>query len=116
MLLTPAQVAAKIAAITGTRKPRFRYNLAADAKLVDGIITRLLPFRARAAINRRMYRLDGLAATPETAMAAAMEPAAEADGPVRPDREVLPAALPRLDRHAAASPQPSSSGKGSAHD
>jgi NAD(P)-dependent dehydrogenase (short-subunit alcohol dehydrogenase family) len=116
MLQTPAQVAAKIAAIADTRKPRFRYNLAADAKLVDGLITRLLPFGARAALNRRMYRLDGLAAQPESAMADAMGAAAEADGPVRLDREVLPATHPRLDRHAAASPQPSSSAKGSAHD
>jgi NAD(P)-dependent dehydrogenase (short-subunit alcohol dehydrogenase family) len=65
MLQTPAQAAAEIAAIVDTRKPRFRYNLALDAKLVDGILTRLLPFRVRAAINRRMYRLDQPAARPE---------------------------------------------------
>jgi NAD(P)-dependent dehydrogenase (short-subunit alcohol dehydrogenase family) len=64
MLLTPAQVAAKITAIAATLRPRFRYNLAADAKLVDGVVTRLLPFRARAAINRRMYQLDQPAARP----------------------------------------------------
>jgi NAD(P)-dependent dehydrogenase (short-subunit alcohol dehydrogenase family) len=58
MLQTPAQVAEKIAAIVDTPKPRFKYNLATDAKLIDGIVTRLLPFRIRAAINRRMYRLD----------------------------------------------------------
>ena len=57
MLRTPDQVATKIAAIIDTRKPRFQYNLALDAKLVDGIATRLLPFRARAALHRRMYRL-----------------------------------------------------------
>jgi NAD(P)-dependent dehydrogenase (short-subunit alcohol dehydrogenase family) len=79
MLLTPAQVAVKLAAITGTRKPRFRYNLAVDAKLVDGVVTRLMPFRARAAINRRMYRLDEPAARPEPATAAAAKPPREAD-------------------------------------
>lgn len=58
MLLTPTQAAAKIATIVDTGKPRFKYNLAVDAKVVDGIITRFLPFTARAALNRRMYRLD----------------------------------------------------------
>jgi hypothetical protein len=57
MLSTPAQVATKIMAIIEARKPRFRYNLSIDAKVVDGIVARLLPFRAKAAINRRMYRL-----------------------------------------------------------
>jgi NAD(P)-dependent dehydrogenase (short-subunit alcohol dehydrogenase family) len=57
MLRTPAQVAEKIAAIIEARKPRFRYNLSLDAKVVDGIVARLFPFRAKAAINRRMYRL-----------------------------------------------------------
>jgi NAD(P)-dependent dehydrogenase (short-subunit alcohol dehydrogenase family) len=115
MLLTPAQVAARIAAIAETRKPRFRYNLAADAKLVDGIVTRLLPFRARAAINRRMYRLDGPAPQTRSPLAAAMKPADEADASARPGREVLPALL-RPGRHQVASPQPSSSGNGSGHD
>ncbi|MCW2524094.1 MAG: short-chain dehydrogenase/reductase [Frankiales bacterium] len=55
---TPAQVADKIVKIVDTGKPRFKYNLAADAKVVDGLVTRFLPFRARAALNRRMYRLD----------------------------------------------------------
>jgi NAD(P)-dependent dehydrogenase (short-subunit alcohol dehydrogenase family) len=57
MLLTPDQAAAKIVRITETRKPRFKYSLAPDAKVVDGVVTRLLPFRARAALNKRMYRL-----------------------------------------------------------
>ena len=64
MLLSPEQAAVKIAAIVDARKPRFQYNLAADAKVVDGIVTRFPPFRARAAINRRMYRLDEQAARP----------------------------------------------------
>jgi NAD(P)-dependent dehydrogenase (short-subunit alcohol dehydrogenase family) len=57
MLRTPAQVAEKITAIIEARKPRFRYNLSLDAKVVDGIVARLFPFRAKAALNRRMYRL-----------------------------------------------------------
>jgi NAD(P)-dependent dehydrogenase (short-subunit alcohol dehydrogenase family) len=58
MLLTAEQAAARIVAIVGTRKPRFKYNLAVDAKVVDGILTRFLPFTARARINRRMYRVS----------------------------------------------------------
>jgi NAD(P)-dependent dehydrogenase (short-subunit alcohol dehydrogenase family) len=58
ILLTPEQAARKIAKIVDTRKPRFKYDLAFDAKVVDGIVTRFLPFRVRAALNRRMYRLD----------------------------------------------------------
>ena len=57
MLLTPDQAAAKITRIVDARKPRFKYNLAVDAKLVDGVVTRLLPFGARSALNRRQYRL-----------------------------------------------------------
>jgi NAD(P)-dependent dehydrogenase (short-subunit alcohol dehydrogenase family) len=57
MLLTPDQVAEKIARIVETRKPRFQYNLSTDAKLISAVVTRLLPFKARSAMNRRMYRL-----------------------------------------------------------
>jgi NAD(P)-dependent dehydrogenase (short-subunit alcohol dehydrogenase family) len=88
MLQAPAQVAARIAAIAGVRRPRFRYDLAVDAKLVDGVVTRLLPFRARAAINRRMYRLGRPTARRGQAVAAAVKPAGEADRPVHPNREV----------------------------
>jgi NAD(P)-dependent dehydrogenase (short-subunit alcohol dehydrogenase family) len=76
MLYTPAQVASKLAAIVDTRTPRFRYNLAPDAKLVDGILTRVLPFRARAAMNRRMYRLDAPTARRRPAAAFATTSAA----------------------------------------
>jgi NAD(P)-dependent dehydrogenase (short-subunit alcohol dehydrogenase family) len=78
MLQTPTRAAAKIASIVDARKPRFRYNLAADAKLVDGIITRLLPFRVRAAINRRVYQLDKPPARPGALTAAAAKPPREA--------------------------------------
>ncbi|MGC1238334.1 MAG: SDR family NAD(P)-dependent oxidoreductase [Acidimicrobiales bacterium] len=58
MLRTPDQVAGKIVAIIEARKPRFRYNLSPDAKVVDWIVARLFPFRAKAAMNKRMYRLN----------------------------------------------------------
>jgi NAD(P)-dependent dehydrogenase (short-subunit alcohol dehydrogenase family) len=65
MLLTPDRVARKIAAIVDKRKPRFQYNLAIDAKVVDGLVSRLVPFRPRAAMNRRMYRLNEPMVWPE---------------------------------------------------
>jgi NAD(P)-dependent dehydrogenase (short-subunit alcohol dehydrogenase family) len=71
MLLTPEQAARKIATIVDARKPRFQYNLAIDAKIVDGIVTRFLPFRIRAALNRRMYRLDAKQVRPEPLTASA---------------------------------------------
>ena len=67
MLLTPEKVASKIVAIVDKRKPRFQYDLAIDAKVVDKLVSRLLPFRARAAMNRRMYRLNEPMIWPEPA-------------------------------------------------
>jgi hypothetical protein len=67
MLLSPEQAAAKIAAIVDTRNPRFKYNLAVDAKVVDGIVTRFLPFTARARLTRRMYRVNEPMVWPESA-------------------------------------------------
>jgi hypothetical protein len=72
---SPAQVAAKIAGIIEERKPRFQYNLSTDAKLISSVVTRLLPFRVRAAMNRRMYRLGNPMAWSEpTAASETMAP------------------------------------------
>lgn len=60
-LLTAEQAAAKLVAIVGTRKPRYKYNLSPDAKLIDHVVTKLLPFRARAAMQTRMYQLNATA-------------------------------------------------------
>ncbi len=68
MLLSAEQAAAKIAAIVDARKPRYKYNLSVDAKVVDGFVTRFLPFAARAALNRRMYRLDRAMTRTESSM------------------------------------------------
>jgi NAD(P)-dependent dehydrogenase (short-subunit alcohol dehydrogenase family) len=67
MLLTPEKVASKIVNIVDKRKPRFQYNLATDAKVIDKLVSRLVPFRARAAMNRRMYRLNEPMIWPEPA-------------------------------------------------
>lgn len=71
MLLSPEQAAAKLAAIVDARKPRYKYNLAVDAKLIDSVVTRWLPFTVRAAINRRMYRLNKQMASAQLAEAIA---------------------------------------------
>ena len=71
LLLSPEQAAAKIAAIVDSRKPRYKYNLAVDAKLVDTVLTRWLSFKVRAAINRRMYRLNKPMVRPQLATPAA---------------------------------------------
>jgi NAD(P)-dependent dehydrogenase (short-subunit alcohol dehydrogenase family) len=70
MLLTPEQAAAKLAAIVEARKPRYKYNLSPDAKLIGHVVTRLLPFRVRAAMTRRMYQLDQPMPDPALATAA----------------------------------------------
>lgn len=58
MLLSAEQAAAKLAAIVEARKPRYMYNLSPDAKFIGHVVTRLLPFRARAAMTCRMYQLN----------------------------------------------------------
>lgn len=57
MLRTAEQVATSLVRIVETKRPRFSYKLSIDAKLVDGFVTRFLPFRLRARMNRSMYRL-----------------------------------------------------------
>ena len=55
--LTPEQVANKLFRIVQTKRPKFKHNLALDAKVVDALLTRFIPFRWRAALNRRMFKL-----------------------------------------------------------
>jgi NAD(P)-dependent dehydrogenase (short-subunit alcohol dehydrogenase family) len=66
-LLTAEQAAAKLTAIVDTRKPRYKYNLSVDAKLIDHIVTKLLPFRARVAMQTRMYQLNATPAPSDRA-------------------------------------------------
>ena len=64
MLATSEKVARKLVRIVDRRNPRFKYWLGTDAAVVDTILTKL-PWRARAAMNNRMYRLNrGLSALP----------------------------------------------------
>ncbi|GES00914.1 short-chain dehydrogenase [Acrocarpospora corrugata] len=57
LLPTAERIAGKLHRIVDRPKPRFKYHLAPDAWLVDELVTRLLPWRLRAAINARAHRL-----------------------------------------------------------
>lgn len=56
MLATPEKVARKLHRVIDKPKPRFKYNLAIDATIIDRVVTRL-PWSARVAMNTRMYKL-----------------------------------------------------------
>jgi NAD(P)-dependent dehydrogenase (short-subunit alcohol dehydrogenase family) len=56
MLATPEKVARKLYRVIDKPRPRFKYNLAIDASLIDKVMTRL-PWSARVAMNTRMYKL-----------------------------------------------------------
>lgn len=57
--LTPEQVALKLFRIVETKQPEYKYNLAIDAKVIDNVLTRFIPFRWRAVMNKRMFKLNG---------------------------------------------------------
>jgi NAD(P)-dependent dehydrogenase (short-subunit alcohol dehydrogenase family) len=56
MLSTPDKVAGRLLRITKARRPRFKYHVGPDARIVDRVVTHL-PWRTRAAMNRHMYHL-----------------------------------------------------------
>jgi NAD(P)-dependent dehydrogenase (short-subunit alcohol dehydrogenase family) len=66
LLTAPDAVARKLVRIVDRRNPRFKYHLGRDAAFIDTIMTRL-PWRARVAMNNRMYHLDRGLAQPATA-------------------------------------------------
>lgn len=55
---TPEEIAVKLLKIGEAKKPKFKYNLAMDALLVDKILTRFIPFSWRAAMNKKMFKLN----------------------------------------------------------
>jgi NAD(P)-dependent dehydrogenase (short-subunit alcohol dehydrogenase family) len=57
MLSAPDQVAQRLLRIADARNPRFKNYVGPDARIVDRVVTHL-PWRTRAAMNRRMYQLD----------------------------------------------------------
>ena len=57
-LPTAEDVATRVFRVVEAPKPKFRYNLGFDARLVDAVIARVLPFCWRAGLVKRMYRLN----------------------------------------------------------
>lgn len=57
-LPTPEAIAKKLHRIVDVKRPKFKYNLAMDAIIVDKIITKFFPFIWIAAMNKRMFRLN----------------------------------------------------------
>lgn len=58
LLPTPEKLALKLFKIVEARSPRFKYNLAPDAVLMDKFMTKFIPFRWLAAFNKRMFKLN----------------------------------------------------------
>lgn len=55
---TPEEIAKKVLKIIEVKEPKFKYNLAIDAIIVDKIMTKFIPFRWRVAMNKRMFKLN----------------------------------------------------------
>lgn len=55
---TPEEVATKLFKIVEMKRPKFKYNLAMDAVIVDKILTRFIPFSWRVAMNKKMFKLN----------------------------------------------------------
>jgi NAD(P)-dependent dehydrogenase (short-subunit alcohol dehydrogenase family) len=58
MFPTPEILAAKLYKIVESKTPKFKYNLAIDAMIVDKILTKIIPFSWRAAMNKKMFKLN----------------------------------------------------------
>lgn len=56
--LTPEDIAKKLYKIVETKSPDFKYNLAIDAKIMEGFMRKFLPFGWRNTIFKKMYNLN----------------------------------------------------------
>jgi NAD(P)-dependent dehydrogenase (short-subunit alcohol dehydrogenase family) len=54
---TPENLAKKLYKIVESKTPKFKYNLAMDAVFMDKIMTKIIPFSWRVAMNKRLFRL-----------------------------------------------------------
>lgn len=57
---TPEKIAVKLYRIIETKTPKFKYNLAMDAVIMDKIMIRFIPFSWRVAMNKNIFRLNRL--------------------------------------------------------
>jgi NAD(P)-dependent dehydrogenase (short-subunit alcohol dehydrogenase family) len=55
---TSEEIAKKILKIVERKEPKFKYNLAIDAIIVDKIMTKFIPFSWRIAMNKKMFKLN----------------------------------------------------------
>lgn len=58
-LPTAGDIAGRVLRIVEAEKPKFKYNVGFDARLVDAVLARAIPFCWRAGLVRRMYKLNG---------------------------------------------------------
>jgi NAD(P)-dependent dehydrogenase (short-subunit alcohol dehydrogenase family) len=54
---TPENLAKKLYKIVESKTPKFKYNLAMDAVFMDKIMTKVIPFSWRVAMNKRLFKL-----------------------------------------------------------
>jgi NAD(P)-dependent dehydrogenase (short-subunit alcohol dehydrogenase family) len=54
----PEEVALKLYKIVDKKVPKFKYNLAMDAMIMDRIMTRFIPFSWLVAMNKKMFKLN----------------------------------------------------------
>jgi NAD(P)-dependent dehydrogenase (short-subunit alcohol dehydrogenase family) len=54
---TPEALAKKLYKIVESKTPKFKYNLAMDAVFMDKIMTKIIPFGWRVAMNKRLFKL-----------------------------------------------------------
>lgn len=55
---TPEKIAEKLYKIVESKTPKFKYNLAIDAVIMDKILTKIIPFSWRVAMNKSMFKLN----------------------------------------------------------
>ncbi len=51
------RLATKLLRVVEAKRPRFKYELSADACIVDEVVARLLPWRLKVAMNRSTFAL-----------------------------------------------------------
>lgn len=54
----PEKVVSRLFKVVEAKAPRHKYSLSADARLIEGVLSRFVPWSLRARFNARMYRLD----------------------------------------------------------
>lgn len=64
MMANPEKVAARLFKIVETRSPRLKYSLSMDARIVENVLTKVVPWSIRARATARLYQLPTGHGTP----------------------------------------------------